>query len=151
MYFEGFCVRLDPRLLVIRVKGVQGCCCGALLWSQPGELWKPVAWVWQALEAQEGLCWGASYAPHTWYKKLDVYNRQSRRFPCFISNPFELFSFWAEIHEKASLRCKNSDVGVPWWLSGLSIQHCHCCGTGSIPGPGIFACWVPPKKNLWCM
>ena len=18
--------------------------------------------------------------------------------------------------------------GVPWWLAGLRIQHCHCCG-----------------------
>ena len=27
--------------------------------------------------------------------------------------------------------------GVPWWwLSGLRIQHCHCCGIGLIPGPG---------------
>ena len=24
--------------------------------------------------------------------------------------------------------------GVPWWLSGLRIWRCHCCGTGSIPG-----------------
>ena len=36
--------------------------------------------------------------------------------------------------------------GVPWWLSGLKMQHCHCCGSGqfcgagSIPGPGTSAC-----------
>ena len=22
----------------------------------------------------------------------------------------------------------------------VRIQHCHCCGTGSIPGPGTSAC-----------
>ena len=27
-------------------------------------------------------------------------------------------------------------VGVPWWFSGLRIQHCLCCGKNSIPGPG---------------
>ena len=36
--------------------------------------------------------------------------------------------------------------GVPWWLRGLRIQryHCwdsgYCCGSDSVPGPGIFAC-----------
>ena len=24
---------------------------------------------------------------------------------------------------------------VPWWLSGLRIQHCHCCGSG-------YCCWA---------
>ena len=28
--------------------------------------------------------------------------------------------------------------GVPWWLSRLRIQHCHCCGMGLIPGSGTF-------------
>lgn len=27
---------------------------------------------------------------------------------------------------------------APFWRSGLRIQHCHCHGTGSIPGPGTF-------------
>lgn len=37
-------------------------------------------------------------------------------------------------------------AGVPWWPSSLRTQHCHCggsnhcCGTGSIPGPGTSAC-----------
>lgn len=31
-------------------------------------------------------------------------------------------------------------LGAPWWLSGLGIQHCHCYGAGSIPGPGTFEC-----------
>ena len=35
---------------------------------------------------------------------------------------------------------------------GLKIQRCHCsssghcCGVGSIPGPGTLAPWVQPKK-----
>ena len=31
---------------------------------------------------------------------------------------------------------KNSHAGVPWWLSGLRIWCCHCCGYG----PGISTC-----------
>ena len=27
-------------------------------------------------------------------------------------------------------------MGVPWWCSGLRIWHRHCCGAGTIPGPG---------------
>ena len=44
-------------------------------------------------------------------------------------------------------------LGVPWWLSELSIQHCHwcgsgcCCGTGSIPGPGISTCLRNSQKK----
>ena len=26
--------------------------------------------------------------------------------------------------------------GVPWWLSRLRIQHCHCCGSGCSCGSG---------------
>ena len=38
--------------------------------------------------------------------------------------------------------------GVSWWLSRLRIQHCHCCGTGSIPCLGNFCMlWVWPKKK----
>ena len=45
--------------------------------------------------------------------------------------------------------------GVPLWLSGLRIQHCHCCGsghccgTGSIPGPGtsFHMPWVTPTPQ----
>ena len=44
---------------------------------------------------------------------------------------------------------------VPWWLSGLRMQCCHCCGSGyccgvgSIPGLGISACsgWGQKKKK----
>ena len=30
--------------------------------------------------------------------------------------------------------------GVPRWLSGLRIWHCHCCGLGVLPGLGTSAC-----------
>ena len=29
-------------------------------------------------------------------------------------------------------------VGVLWWLSGLKIQRCHCCGSGYLCGTGSF-------------
>ena len=32
--------------------------------------------------------------------------------------------------------CMKRVGGVPWWLSRLRIQHCHCCGMGSVPCPG---------------
>ena len=37
-------------------------------------------------------------------------------------------------------------IGIPWWLSGLRIQCCHCYGLGGcsgtslIPGPGTSMC-----------
>lgn len=44
--------------------------------------------------------------------------------------------------------------GVLWWLSGLRIRRCLCCGSGhchdvgSIPGLGIFRCCkCSQKKN----
>ena len=45
-------------------------------------------------------------------------------------------------------------MGVPLWLSGLSIQHCHrsssgcCCGTGSISGPDLSSAVGTAKKNI---
>ena len=27
-------------------------------------------------------------------------------------------------------------VGVPWWLSGLRVQHCCCCGAEFFLGGG---------------
>ncbi|WP_251884210.1 hypothetical protein, partial [Klebsiella pneumoniae] len=36
--------------------------------------------------------------------------------------------------------------GTPWWLSGVRIQPCHCCGsgychgTGSVPALGTSLC-----------
>ena len=38
--------------------------------------------------------------------------------------------------------------GVPWWLSGLRIWHCPCCGAGLIPGPGTSTqCRGGPKQT----
>ena len=36
---------------------------------------------------------------------------------------------------------------VPWWLRGLRIRHCHCCGAGSTPGPGTSAYAVGAAPN----
>ena len=35
---------------------------------------------------------------------------------------------------------QNTVHGVPWCLSKKSVQHCHCCGAGWIPGPETSAC-----------
>ena len=48
---------------------------------------------------------------------------------------------------------KNWYPGVPWWLSMLRIQHCHCCGSGScsgsgsIPGQGTSTCCRCSQKR----
>ena len=36
---------------------------------------------------------------------------------------------------------------VPCWLSRLRIRCCHCCGGGSIPGPGTSACYMSSQKK----
>ena len=42
---------------------------------------------------------------------------------------------------------KTQSSGVPQWLSGLGIMHCHCCGSGNcygeglIPGLGTCTCY----------
>ena len=41
---------------------------------------------------------------------------------------------------------QKSGKGVLWWLNGLRIWNSHCCGLGSIPGPGTSAS-LPPKKQ----
>ena len=38
-------------------------------------------------------------------------------------------------------------LGVPWWLSGLRIWHCHCCGPGLMPGPGPSPCHQCGQKE----
>ena len=38
-------------------------------------------------------------------------------------------------------------MGVPWWLRGLRIWHCHYRGSGSIPGPGTFTCQLSLKMG----
>ena len=37
--------------------------------------------------------------------------------------------------------------GVLWWLSRLRISHCHCCDSGSVPGPGTFTCRRCGQRN----
>ena len=39
------------------------------------------------------------------------------------------------IHPKSPVN--NNFSGVSWWQNGLRIQHCHCCGMASIPGPSM--------------
>ena len=48
---------------------------------------------------------------------------------------------------------RNGGQGVPWWLKGLRIRHCHfcgsgyCCGMGLILGSGTFTCLRPSQKR----
>ena len=45
---------------------------------------------------------------------------------------------------------KCDSLGDPWWFSGLRTQHCHCFGSGSIPGQGTSTrCGHGPKKDLF--
>ena len=56
-------------------------------------------------------------------------------------NVWEVFPWYVQLYH-----IFNSCIGVPWWLSGLRIQHGHCrgssccCGAGLIPGLGTSAC-----------
>ena len=36
---------------------------------------------------------------------------------------------------------------IPWWCRGLRIWSYHCCGEGSIPGPGNSTCHVRGQKQ----
>ena len=38
-------------------------------------------------------------------------------------------------------------MGVPWWLSGLRIRHCHCCGLGCCCAVGLIS-W--PRTSACC-
>jgi len=50
-------------------------------------------------------------------------------------------------------KVKNYCFRVPWWLSRLRIQHCHCCGSGdccgmgSNPGLGTSTCHSCSQTN----
>ena len=50
-------------------------------------------------------------------------------------------------HLKTKQNKKSKTLGVPWWPSRLKIWFCHCCGSGSIPGPGTSACQEKPKMR----
>ena len=49
--------------------------------------------------------------------------------------------------EKLLWRIKVKISGFPWWLSGLRIQHCHCCDSGSTPGLEISKCHGCSQKK----
>ena len=48
---------------------------------------------------------------------------------------------------------KRLNIGVPWWLNGLRIQHCHCsgfaysCDVGLIPNLGTSTTTGAAKKK----
>ena len=44
-------------------------------------------------------------------------------------------------------KLKGKTPGIPWWLSGLRTQHCHCCGMGSILCPGTSPCCECSQKK----
>ena len=51
---------------------------------------------------------------------------------------------------------KVSGFGVPWWLSGLRIQYCHCCGLGCLcveasspKNSHLPSSVAKKKKSLW--
>ena len=53
------------------------------------------------------------------------------------------------------IRLKLSEMGVPWWLSGVRILCCHCCGSGychgvvlnSGPGTSVYLKCVQEKTK----
>ena len=71
---------------------------------------------------------------------------------------FILISLW---HAQYTVSCQRTEVnrclfGVPWWLSGLKTQHCHCSGSGrrwgsgSIPGTKISICHRRSQRDKKC-
>ena len=61
-------------------------------------------------------------------------------FPCLFQL-LKLPAFLVLWSFPSSLKLKMQHLqGVPWQLSSLRIQHCHCCGANSIPGPGTSTC-----------
>ena len=62
--------------------------------------------------------------------------------------------WWRRTPHRGQCRLIKSVMGVPWWLSRLKIQHCHCCSSGyicsmgSIPGSQTSTnCWCGGKKK----
>lgn len=45
-----------------------------------------------------------------------------------------------KLETRTSSVWKRAHSRVPWWLSGLQIQRCHCSCLGLIPGRGISTC-----------
>ena len=48
-------------------------------------------------------------------------------------------------------RFKKMKTRILWRLHGSRIRHCHCCDSGSIPGPGTSAYWGCSQKKKWCV
>ena len=42
-------------------------------------------------------------------------------------------------------------LGVPWWLSRLRTQHCHCCDSGYCYGTGSIAGTAKKKTPVICL
>lgn len=53
--------------------------------------------------------------------------------------------FWSHLQTRP--RKLTSSGAINKWLSGLGIQHSHCCGEGSSLGLGASMQWVWPKKE----
>ena len=48
---------------------------------------------------------------------------------------------------RAAYQQEAKGLGIPWWLSRLRSQPCHCCGMGSIPGLGTSAFKKKKRKK----
>ena len=106
-----------------------------------------------------------------WWELLYFLNKQkaillTAHFGNDISVTSNLKKNFKNREKKPNRKLIENPVGVPWWLSGLRIWHCHCyssggyCGTGSIFGLGTlgqkekanpysslkYTSWV---KELW--
>ena len=56
-----------------------------------------------------------------------------------VSATVTILNLWMPQFSHLCIGDDNSLItGVPLWLSGLRL--CYCCGSGSIPGLGTFAC-----------
>ena len=65
----------------------------------------------------------------------------------------DIYTLKREHSRPGSAFLRKACLGIPWWRSGLRIQHCHSYGSGLIPGPGISTpCGhnTPPQKKPAC-
>ena len=52
-----------------------------------------------------------------------------------------------EVRKREAVSFLKIFQSIPLWLSRLRIQLGHCCGSGSIPGPGTSACHRHGQKD----
>ena len=86
-------------------------------------------WLWCSPAATapiRPLAWDPSHATGADLKRPKKKKKEKKRKKERIKNP--------------NKTKQNKTKGGLWWHSGLWIQYCHCCGTGSIPGPENSAC-----------